>query len=31
LKPTAATLTAKIPSVEFFVSGVSTDPWTMTI
>ena len=31
LKPTAATLTAKIPSVEFFVSDLSTDPWTMTI
>jgi dinuclear metal center YbgI/SA1388 family protein len=31
LKPTAATLKARLPAVEFFVSEVSTDPWTMTI
>jgi dinuclear metal center YbgI/SA1388 family protein len=31
LKPTAATLKSKLPTVEFVVSAVSTDPWTMTI
>jgi dinuclear metal center YbgI/SA1388 family protein len=31
LEPTAAKLKTKLPAVEFFVSKVSTDPWTMTI
>lgn len=31
LKPTAAVLGKKIPTVEFLVSEITTDPWTMTI
>lgn len=31
LKPTADILSNRVPTVEFFVSEVVTDPWTMTI
>jgi dinuclear metal center YbgI/SA1388 family protein len=31
LEPTRDSLKIKLPTVEFFVSEVATDPWTMTI
>lgn len=31
LLPTADSLRKQLPTVEFFVSGIATDPWTMTI
>jgi len=31
LEPTRDSLRIELPTVEFFVSEVKTDPWTMTI
>ena len=31
LEPTAAVLRKRLPGIEFFISEVITDPWTMTI